>query len=74
MAFNIFGKKGTHLEDLNKEYQTEKIKQICSSCTADVNKHLWDIRRLSSKMTEHWLKRFMTTLKEKFTGKETRND
>jgi protein-arginine kinase activator protein McsA len=67
MACDICGRTGISLEDVQTFYQTNDIKQICSNCAKDINKHLGKIRTMNIKITEHWLKRFMTSMKTKFS-------
>lgn len=74
MACDICGKTGVNLTDLNKQYQTEKIKQICDSCSKDVNSKLWDLRSLTSKMNENWLQKFMTNMRKKLSNKNERTN
>lgn len=64
MACDICGKTGCDLEQLKSEYQTDKISDLCSDCLRDVNKHLWEVRKMEMKMTMGLVKRFMTNLRE----------
>jgi|LGOV01.1.fsa_nt_gb protein-arginine kinase activator protein McsA len=66
MACDICGKTGTHLEDLMDSYKTDDIQQICSDCSSKVNKHLWKLRDMTSKMNQSFLKKLMGNLKSKF--------
>jgi len=63
MACDICGKTGVHLEDLNAEYRTDDIQNICGDCSKSVNDHLWKLRVMSQKMNCVWLKKFMRTIK-----------
>ena len=71
MACDICGKTGTCLSDLKTYYQTDDIKQICLDCGTDVNNHLSKLREMNQKMNEHWIKKFIITMKSKLT-KETK--
>ena len=66
MACDICGRTGTTLQLLHSYYQTETIKEVCSDCLSKVNQHLWELRRMSDKMNENFLKRFMDNWKHKF--------
>ena len=68
MACDICGKTGCYLESLNSQYQTDKIKDICSQCSTMVNKHLWEIRKLNQGIAEKMLIRFMKQKKNIATG------
>lgn len=48
MACDICGKSEMMLQQLNKEYQSDKIKDICTECSKKVNDHLWTLRLWSS--------------------------
>jgi len=65
MACDMCGKSEQYLQQLNPQYQTDKIKDICSECSKKVNDHLWDLRKLSNKMNESFLKQFMENWKRK---------
>jgi len=63
MACDICGKTGTHLTDLQSQYQTDDIKQVCSKCGDDVNRQLDKLRALTHGMVRTWLKKFMKNKK-----------
>jgi hypothetical protein len=63
MACDICRKTGIPLEELKDEYQTDKIKSICSECMRDINSHLFQIKRIQTKLTHSLLKRFMNLLR-----------
>jgi len=69
MACDLCSKTGTYLTDLKVEYQTEDIKQVCSDCGTLINDHLWNLRKLSNKVNQSFLKRFMTEKKQNLATK-----
>jgi hypothetical protein len=64
MACDICGKTGVQLEDLMEQYQTKDIKQICSDCSSDVNKHLDKLRSMTFGIMRTWLKKYMANKKK----------
>lgn len=68
MACDICGKSESMLQQLNSEYETDKIKDICGACSLMVNEHLWQLRKMSNKMNQSFLKQFMENWKHKFSG------
>ena len=66
MACDICGKSEMNLQHLNKEYQDDKIKDLCSECSKKVNDHLWTLRLWSSKMNESFLKQWMMNMRRKY--------
>lgn len=65
MACDICGKSEMNLQQLNEEYQSKEIKDICSQCSKQVNDHLWNLRLWSSKMNESFLKQWMMNMRRK---------
>lgn len=63
MACDICGKTGCYLEPLNSDYQTDKIKDICSDCARSVNDQLWKIRKLNATFAQKMLIAFMKNKK-----------
>jgi len=59
---DICGKDAKYLDTIRDQYQTDGIKDICDECRREVNDHLSKLQLLSSKMNEHWLKKFMKNL------------
>lgn len=68
MACDICGKTGESLNSLLSFYQTEKIKDICSECLSKVNSHLYELKAMSNKMNESFLRRFMENWKRKLNS------
>lgn len=66
MACDICGKSEQYLQQLNTEYQTATIKDICGECSVKVNEHLWALRKMSNKMNQGFLKQFMENWKHKW--------
>jgi hypothetical protein len=64
MACDICGKNGCYLEPLNTQYQTDKIKDICSDCSKLVNDQLWEIKKLTMTITEKTVISFMKNKRE----------
>lgn len=68
MACDICGDNNGSLTDLKSEYQTDKIKQVCSPCLRILNDHMWAVRRLENRVTKTWFQRFMENLRVKYQG------
>lgn len=65
MACDICGESTLCPQQLYPEYQTDKIKDLCPKCMTVVNNHLWELRRMSNKMNQNFLKRFMENWRHK---------
>lgn len=68
---DLCSKNTPHLEQLNDQYQTETIKQICSGCSRMVNNHLWEVRKLTNGIIKNAVTRFMVERKMKMAPPET---
>jgi hypothetical protein len=64
MACDICGKTGCYLESLNTQYQTDKIKDICSDCSRMVNDQLWEIRKINQNFLQKAVISFMKNKRE----------
>lgn len=69
MACDICGKNIEILEELQSQYQTKEIKQVCSTCVREVNDHIWKLREMTTKINDHWTKRFMSAMRKKLLNK-----
>ena len=69
MACDICGKNTEVLETIKDQYQTDEIKQICSTCCNDINDHIWELTKMMNKLNDSWTKRFMVAMKHKFSSK-----
>lgn len=61
MSCDLCGKTGVELVYLRTSYQTESIKQICTSCEKEVDNHLDKIKSLSfnwvARVLKIWMRR-----------------
>ncbi len=67
MRCDICGKRTQDLTALLSIYKTDEIEDICHDCQKEVNDQLSKLQRITFRMNEHWLKKFMRNLKIKLT-------
>jgi hypothetical protein len=73
MACDICGKTGRNLEQLRDCYQLKEIKEVCDSCSTNLNKHLSRLRHIMQLQIESALKAHMLGLRRK-ARKERENE
>ena len=58
-------KRTDDLYPLLECYKTDEIQDICYECNKVINKQLWKVKSLTSRMTTELLKLFMANLRGK---------
>ena len=65
MACDICGKATTNLNALTEQYATDEFKMCCSKCESELNKYIWQIRKLSNSFLRNMLIERMKSEKER---------